>query len=480
MTKSKYIPFLLAASLWGQNAPPLKLVRTIELPAVVKGPFDHFAIDLKNNRLFATPEDYKALLVIDLTTGKLLREVSGIARPHAVLYRGDLDRLYVTDGTAGQLKILDGKTYQLLETVRLNKDADSVGYDVARKQLYIDSGGKDEGQTFSMLTAVDTDATKKVADIRIEGDTLEAMALDIYRPRLYVNNKAKNQIEVVDRWTNRVVSSWPVKLCKDNVALALDEQHQRLFVGCRTGQISVFDTNTGKELLALPIDKGVDDMVYDVNSKRIYVAANGSINVLEETDADHYKDLGKAPTAVGAKTALLVPDLNRYFVAVPADSGHNARILEMEAAGVPAFKPVSTTPDAKVNAPAAQNLLLTTMSAHPYLRKMGLHGVAPGTDISVILANANATRVGFKTSESDFAAVKEGKTSCARRDDGSYYNMKMPMFDAAKRRFGILVMEIPYTSAKDEQDAIRQAEDLRQELSRQIPDYQSLFASPKH
>jgi hypothetical protein len=139
------------------------------------------------------------------------------------------------------------------------------------------------------------------------------------------------------------------------------------------------------------------------------------------------------------------------------------------------IKPVDTAPDEAVVAPAAENLLLATMSAHPYLRKMGLHGVAPGTNTSVILANVNATRIGFKTSESDFAAVKDGKISCARRDDGSYYNMKMPMFDAAGRHIGILVMEIPYTSAAGEEDAIRQAEDLRKGLAAQIADFSVLF-----
>jgi len=43
---------------------------------------------------------------------------------------------------------------------------------------------------------VDTTAGKKVADIRIEGDALEAMALDVFRPRLYVNNPARTQVTV--------------------------------------------------------------------------------------------------------------------------------------------------------------------------------------------------------------------------------------------------------------------------------------------
>jgi DNA-binding beta-propeller fold protein YncE len=474
--KFKCVAFLFAwiSLAEAQQSAPLKLTKTIELTAAVKGPFDHLAVDIKNRRLFTTPEDYKAVLVIDLDTGKVIHEIAGIVRPHAALYRPDLNRIYVTDGVSGDLKVFDGSSYKLLQSIRLLKDADSIGFDVSRKYLYIDSGGKDEGQSYSVVSTVDTATSKKLDDLRIEGETLEAMALDIYRPRLYLNNKAKNQIEVIDRWKKQVVASWPVTMGKDNVAIALDEPHQRLFVGCRGGQMVVFDTNTGKELQALPIDAGVDDMVYDPAAKRIYVAANGTVDIFGETDADHFVLLGKVPSGKGAKTALFVPELNRYFVAAPAQGGKNALILVMEP-DVPAAKPVSTTPDETVDAPMAEKLLLTTMSAHPYLRKMGLHGIAPGTATSVILANANATRIGFKTSESDFAAVKDGKTSCARRDDGSYYNLKMPMFDAEGRRIGILVMEIPYTSASGEQDAIQQAESLRKELAKQIPSYSSLF-----
>src|SRR6202011_2378615 len=112
-----------------ETAPPLKLMQTLTLPADVKGNFDHFGVDLKGHRLFATPEDYKAVLVFELKNGKPIHTITGIGKPHAVLYREDLNRIYITDGDAGDLKIFDGKTYALLSSVKLLEDADSIGYD---------------------------------------------------------------------------------------------------------------------------------------------------------------------------------------------------------------------------------------------------------------------------------------------------------------------------------------------------------------
>jgi hypothetical protein len=118
---------------------------------------------------------------------------------------------------------------------------------------------------------------------------------------------------------------------------------------------------------------------------------------------------------------------------------------------------------------------MATLSAHPDLRKMGLHAVLPGGTDSVIVANANTARIGVKSSAGDLEAVKDGETSCARKDDGAFFSMKLPLQDASGRTIGILVMEIPFTSAADDAHAIRKAEEIRQELARQIPDRDALF-----
>jgi hypothetical protein len=68
--------FLFAGKTSAQESAPLKLVQTYKLPPDVKGNFDHFAIDLSGNRLFATPEEYKSVLVFDLKSGKLIHKIT--------------------------------------------------------------------------------------------------------------------------------------------------------------------------------------------------------------------------------------------------------------------------------------------------------------------------------------------------------------------------------------------------------------------
>src|SRR5260370_6302775 len=237
------------------------------MTASVKGRFDHLGVDIAGNRLFVVAEEAQQVLVFDLGAGEFIRAIK-IEHPHAVLYREDLSRIYITDEEKGVLNIYDGKTYDPLKTVPLKVDADSIGYDPATHYLYIDNGGDNAHEKFTMLSVVDTTAATKLADIKIDGDTLEAMALEKAGDRLYLNNPAKNEVEVIDRKANKLTTSWPVKMGKGNSTMAFDEPAHRLFIGCRSGQMVVFDTQSGKELQALMIGKGADDLMFDPAPKR--------------------------------------------------------------------------------------------------------------------------------------------------------------------------------------------------------------------
>jgi DNA-binding beta-propeller fold protein YncE len=303
---------------FAQTAAPLKLATKYEIPASVKGRFDHLGLDSAGNRLFVVAEEGGQVLVFDLGSGKIVHTIK-VPHPHAVLVRNDLNRIYITDEDKGAVNIYDAKTYELQKAVPLKVDTDSIGYDPATHYLYVDNGGDNAHEEFTMLSVVDTTAGTKLADIKIDGDTLEAMALEKSGNRLFLNNPAKNEVEVIDRKTNKLAATWPLKMGKDNSTMAFDEPAHRLFVGCRTGQIVIMDSQTGKELQALAIGKGTDDLMFDPTSKRIYATSGGAgvINVYKETDPDHYQSLGQVPSGPGGKTGLLAPQLSRLFIPVP-------------------------------------------------------------------------------------------------------------------------------------------------------------------
>ncbi len=52
----------------------------------------------------------------------------------------------------------------------------------------------------------------------------------------------------------------------------------------------------------------------------------------QQLGADDFKVLATVPTKPGAKTARFVPELNKYFVAVPAKDKQPAQILVFDVA----------------------------------------------------------------------------------------------------------------------------------------------------
>lgn len=312
-----------------QKTPPLELIHRFKLPGSIKGHFDHFAVDPQNNRLFATAVEDKAVVVFDFVKGEVVHRVTPVDVPRAVLYRADLNKIYVSDG-GGALRVFDATDFHLLNTIELLVDADPITYDPASKQLFVVNGGDAAHHSYSDITIIDTTEVTKGKDIKIEGEELEGMAVESSGARLFVNNRAKNQIEVIDRSKAALIATWPVTLSKGNTVMALDESSHRMFVACRGGQLIVFDLNTGKELQSFPIAGGVDDISFDPASKRIYVACGdgaGSIYVYHESGPDSYELLGKIASAPGAATARLVPELKKYIVLAPAQKDASAEVL---------------------------------------------------------------------------------------------------------------------------------------------------------
>jgi DNA-binding beta-propeller fold protein YncE len=328
---------LLAMCLFGGSLaiaqPPLALVQTIEMPEVPAGPYaDHMAVDVQGQRLFTTPQANKAVDVLDLKAGKVLHTITGFGNPHSILYRADRNRLFVTDGGAGSLRIFDATTYREVKSIKLELDADGIGYDEQSGDLYVSNGGDAAGKEYSFISIVDTVREEKIGDIRIESPGLEAMVIDHARKRIYINLPESSSIAVVDMQKRSVVATWPVTKGKKNMAFALDAEHHLLYVGCRDtdvrGSIVIIDTTTGKELDRLPIGGWVDSMFYDPERRRIYASSGvGEVYTYERQADGSYKPLDSVDTAVMAKTALYSPQLARLFVSVPHLGGTTAKIL---------------------------------------------------------------------------------------------------------------------------------------------------------
>jgi DNA-binding beta-propeller fold protein YncE len=324
--------FALAASSLAQEKLPLKQVATIPLPGLKDGDFDHFAPDVEGHRLFLTDEENNKVDVLDTNSNKRIHTMDDVQAPHAILFRKDLKRLFVVEGDASAVKVYDSDTFKPVGEIKVAIDADSIAYDPATKYLYVVSGGREAHTPYSLISVIDTHNLKKLRDIQINSDHIEAIVLEKSGPRMFMNITGKNAVGVMDRNKSELTATWPLPAGdKLNVAMALDEANHRLFVVARNpGKLIVLNSDDGKVIADIPAVGMVDDAAYDPQYKRIYLAGDQFLDVFEEKDPDHYILLARIPGSFRAKTGILVPELNRYYLAVPHHAGKEAEVRVYE------------------------------------------------------------------------------------------------------------------------------------------------------
>jgi DNA-binding beta-propeller fold protein YncE len=303
---------------------PLVLEKTIKIPGIPVGPYsDYSSIDLPGGRLFATPQAAKAVAVLDLKDGRVLKVISDIGNPHGSFYSPSLKRLFVADGARGDLKVFSGEDYSLIKTIPLAREADWLVYDPRSRFIYVNNGGEDAGMDHSLISVVDPVRMEKVADIPMATPGLEASVIDSERQLLYVNLVDESAVAVVDLGKRQAIAKWRLPgHGHRNLAIALDAMHGRLYVACRDfpmqGSIIVLDSANGRAVTTLPIGGIADGISVDQKRRRIYVSTGvGHVETYSIGANDHYHREAPVDTAVMAKTSLYSSELDRLFVSVP-------------------------------------------------------------------------------------------------------------------------------------------------------------------
>jgi len=320
-----FVIFGMAAK--AQDKQLLKLLVTTPLPGF-SGDFDHFGLDLKGKRLFLTAEDHKTVEVFDLMTGERIKSITGFGQPHAIVFLPETNNFIVTDGDGfGMAELVSGKDYSILDKIKLPPGVDGAIFNPVNKYYYVESGGNEPGGSTHLINIIDTKTFKLVGDMTLPGKHSEGMAISRDGKKLYVNLTGPKEVGVVDLDTKKLIANWPIPEAETPNSMVLDEPNHRLFIATRKPpKFFVFNTDTGKVVTTLPCTGMNDDMWLDVPRKRIYVTGTDTTTVFEQRDADHYEHLAEVPTGFRAKTSLLVPQLNRLYVAVSGKGKDDAKL----------------------------------------------------------------------------------------------------------------------------------------------------------
>jgi DNA-binding beta-propeller fold protein YncE len=233
---------------------PLELEVKIPL-GNVSGRIDHLAVDLKRQRLFVAELGNDSVGVVDLASRTLTRRISGFGEPQGVGYEPATDTLFVANARDGSVQLFDGNDYKPTGRIKLDRDADNVRIDAARKRVVVGYGD-------GALTILDPRTRAKIGDIPLKAHP-ESFQIDPDSGRIFVNVPAARAVEVVDRSSEKQVANWPMDQGA-NFAMALDRgRGQILLVFRSSSQLAAFAMADGKPVSSVETCGDVDDLFVD-------------------------------------------------------------------------------------------------------------------------------------------------------------------------------------------------------------------------
>ena len=183
--------------------------------------------------------------MLDLDTLALVGEIGPGAGVHGVALAPELGRGFVSNGQDATITVFDLATRAILGRWPTGgKKPDAILYDPASRRLFSFNGETDNATAFDAATG------RIVGSVALGG--APEFAVSDEAGGIYVNIEDRGETVRFDARTLAITARWPLAPAHTPTGLALDREHRRLFVGCRSQQLVVLQAETGAVIASLP------------------------------------------------------------------------------------------------------------------------------------------------------------------------------------------------------------------------------------
>ncbi len=305
-------PFLTFAAILFFYAPVFAQQYTFDkkIPVPGDGGYDYMAIDDVNRHLFVSHGT--SFNVIDLATEQPIAVIDGLKGVHGIAIVNEVNKGFISDGKGTAVVVVDLTSFKTIKTITLPAtDEDGIIYDHYSKKVFVFNGDS------KSTCVIDINTLELVKTIELGGGP--EFAVSDGKGLVFNNIEDMNSLKVIDTKTLSVKATYPLSPCGGPTGIAMDKANGRLFTGCRTNKgLSVVDANTGQVITTLPIGAGVDAVVYDPETKLIFVSnADATVTIIRQESADSYKVIQTLATQPRAKTMALDKKTKKIYLSAP-------------------------------------------------------------------------------------------------------------------------------------------------------------------
>lgn len=250
---------VLAATLAATDG--YHLLTTISIPGDYG--WDYLTADSEGRRLYVSHD--KEVVVIDLDSATIIGKIHG-SDVHGIAIASELGRGFISATDPGSVTIFDLKTLAVIGKVTVGEDPNAIFYDRKTKRVFtIDRGSK-------RVSAIDPKTNTIAGTVEgLGGRTEHAVSDDA--GHLFVNIQDLGTLLRIDTQDLKVTATWKLAPCEQPSSMDMDRTRQRIFIGCRSGVMTVVNSVTGKIVDMQPIGKGVDATEFDPGKGLVYFSS---------------------------------------------------------------------------------------------------------------------------------------------------------------------------------------------------------------
>lgn len=279
------------------------LIKKIAIPGDYG--WDYLTADSEGRRLYVSHD--QEVVVLDLDSGVIVGKVPG-SDVHGIAVVRELGRGFISATDPGSVTIFDLKTLAVIGKVPVGEDPNAIFYDGKTKRVFtIDRGSK-------RVSAIDPKSGKVVGTVEGLGGRTEHAVSD-EAGHIFLNMQDRNTLLKLDSQALKVMETWPLAQCGQPSSMDMDRAHQRVFIGCRSGVMTVVDGTSGRIVTTQPIGRGVDATEFDRERALVYFSSgDGTMSVFHEDAPDNYTLVESVKTQSGARTMALDQKTGRAFL----------------------------------------------------------------------------------------------------------------------------------------------------------------------
>jgi DNA-binding beta-propeller fold protein YncE len=301
--------------------PRLRTVADIPLPGPANR-FDYQSIDPAGGRLYISHMNAGRLVVFDLDSGRVVREVNRVPRVTGVWAVPEHHHVYASAAGAHEVAVIDDRSFAIVARVEGIRFPDGIAYAREADKVFVsDESGESD-------VVIDAATLRKRSTIGLDGEAGNTH-YDSVSKCILVAVQTRGELVAIDPFTERIVARYDVPGVQGPHGFTLDELRRLAFVtGEGNATLAVVDLRTMRTTQRLRVGDDPDVLAWDPEWRRLYVASESGVLSSFWVVGDTLLPLGdlRVPRA---HTVSVDPRTHRVYLPLESVGGRPVlRVLE--------------------------------------------------------------------------------------------------------------------------------------------------------